>query len=131
MPKQTKRGSGITVTLPTEPIAGVAKNTPIMAVMVADDGVPILEYELPLGQSITFRVGGTIRAFMERVGPAPDSAVWLTCQRQQPRPHHGGIRARLGGSTDSYHWRRPAVDNQPSRLSAVGDERTELGVENG
>ena len=62
------RGSAITVTLPTEPLAGEAKNKPILAVLVMDDGVQILQYEIPLGQSITFRVGGTIKAFMERVG---------------------------------------------------------------
>ena len=68
-----------------------------MAVMVADDGVPILEYELPLGQSITFRVGGTIRAFMERVGPAPDSAVWLTSNDNNPDPITVAFEHALAG----------------------------------
>ena len=72
MPKRTKkptRGAGVSVTLPTEPLAGDAKTTPIMAVMVQDDGTPILEYEIKEGQSIQFRVGGTVKAFMERTGP--------------------------------------------------------------
>ena len=38
--------AGVSVTLPTEPLAGDAKTTPIMAVMVQDDGTPILEYEI-------------------------------------------------------------------------------------
>ena len=80
MPKRTKkptRGAGVSVTLPTEPLAGEAKTTPIMAVMVRDDGTPILEYEVKEGQSIQFRVGGATKAFMERVGPAPDAEMFL------------------------------------------------------
>ena len=42
---------------------------PVMAVMVQDDGTPILEYEIKEGQSIQFRVGGTVKAFMERSRP--------------------------------------------------------------
>ena len=70
--KKPTRGAGVSVTLPTEPLAGDAKSTPIMAVMVQDEGAPILEYEVKEGQSIQFRVGGTVKAFMERTGPAPD-----------------------------------------------------------
>ena len=81
MGKKTKkrpvRGSGVSVTLPTEPLAGAAKDAPIMAVMVQDDGVPILEYELKVGNSIQFRVGGKTKAFMERIGPAPDGDLFL------------------------------------------------------
>ena len=58
-------------------MAGAAKTAPIMAVMVQDDGVSILEYELTLGASIAFRVGGKVKAFMERVGPAPDSDIHM------------------------------------------------------
>ena len=75
--KRPNRGSGVSVTLPTEPMAGAAKTAPIMAVMVQDDGVPILEYELKLGNSIQFRVGGKTKAFMERVGDAPDGDLFL------------------------------------------------------
>ena len=38
--KKPTRGSGVSVTLPTEPLAGNAKTTPIMAVMVQDEGTP-------------------------------------------------------------------------------------------
>ena len=65
------------MTMPTEPLAGDAKTTPIMAVMVQDEGASILEYEVKEGESIQFRVGGTVKAFMERVGPAPDSEMFL------------------------------------------------------
>ena len=75
--KRPDRGSGFSVTLPTEPLAGDAKSAPIMAVLVQDDGVPLLEYEIKVGQSISFRVGGKIKAFMERTGAAPDSDMFL------------------------------------------------------
>ena len=75
--KKPTRGAGVSVTLPTEPLAGDAKTTPIMAVMVQDDGTPILEYEIKEGQSIQFRVGGTTKAFMERVSAAPDGDMFL------------------------------------------------------
>ena len=75
--KKPTRGAGVSVTLPTEPLAGDAKTTPVMAVMVQDEGTPILEYEVKEGQSIQFRVGGTVKAFMERVGPAPDADMFL------------------------------------------------------
>ena len=48
-----------------------------MAVMVQDDGASILEYEIKEGQSIQFRVGGNTKAFMERVGSAPDGDMFL------------------------------------------------------
>ena len=75
--KKPTRGSGVSITLPTEPLAGAPKTAPIMAVMVQDDGVSLLEYEVKEGQSIEFRVGGTIKAFMERVGDAPDSDMFM------------------------------------------------------
>ena len=75
--KKPTRGSGVSITLPTEPLAGAAKTTPVMAVMVQDDGASILEYEVKEGQSIQFRVGGTVKAYMERVGPAPDSDMFM------------------------------------------------------
>ena len=75
--RKPTRGCGVSVTLPTEPLAGDAKTTPIMAVMVQDEGTPILEYEIKEGQSIQFRVGGTVKAFMERVSAAPDGDMFL------------------------------------------------------
>ena len=73
--KRPKRGSGFSVTLPTEPLAGVGKTTPIMAVIVMESGAQILEYEIKLGGNMEFRVGGPTEAYVERVGPAPDSAT--------------------------------------------------------
>ena len=65
--KRPQRGaSGVSVTLPTEPLAGAAKTAAIMAVMVQDEGVSLLEYEVKEGQSIQVRVGGTVQAYMER-----------------------------------------------------------------
>ena len=57
----------MSITLPTEPLAGPAKNKPIMAVMVQDDGGYVTDFELREGQSIQFRVGGTVKAYMERI----------------------------------------------------------------
>ena len=75
--KRPNRGSGVSVTLPTEPLAGAAKTQGVMAIMVQDEGTPILEYEVREGQSIQVRVGGTVQAYMERVGPAPDGDMFL------------------------------------------------------
>ena len=69
--KKPVRGSGFSVDLPTEPLAGAAKTAPIMAVIIPEGGVP--EIEIRLGDTREFRVGGKMEAFMERVGPAPDS----------------------------------------------------------
>lgn len=91
------RGSAVTITLPTEPIAGAAKDKAVMAVMVQDEGVKILEYEIPLGQSITFRVGGSVKAFMQRVGPAPDSPVWLIAGDSNKEPVSVGFEHALAG----------------------------------
>ena len=86
--KKATRGCGITITIPTEPIAGASKKAGIMAVMVVDeeaeDGGKILEYEIPEGQSITFRVGGSTKAYMERVGPAPEGEVWAITDGGNP-----------------------------------------------
>ena len=80
------RGAGFSVTLPTEPMAGEAKNKPIMAVLVQDEGAPILEYEVKEGQSISFRVGGTVKAHMERVGPAPDADMFMDADSGNAEP---------------------------------------------
>ena len=75
--KKPVRGSGFSVTLPTEPLAGAAKDQPVMAVLVTDGGKVNFEYEIKVGNSISFRVGGAVEAFMERVGPAPDSDMFM------------------------------------------------------
>ena len=69
--KRPVRGSGFSVTLPTEPLAGAAKDTPIMAVMVQEDGAQVLEFEVKVGQSISFRSGRQDRGFHgeSRAGP--------------------------------------------------------------
>ena len=84
--KKPNRGSGFSVTLPTEPLAGEAKNKPIMAVLVRDEQTPILEYEVKEGQSINFRVGGTIQAHMERIGPAPDGDMFMYADSGNANP---------------------------------------------
>ena len=115
MPKRTKkptRGAGVSVTLPTEPLAGGAKTTPIMAVMVQDDGTPILEYEVKEGQSIQFRVGGDTKAFMERVGPAPDADMFLDADGGNVEPVTVEYEHALSGA-------QPAVTLQPGQRLSI------------
>ena len=75
--KKPQRGCEVSITIPTEPLAGAAKTKPVMAVVVMNEGTMILEYEINLGQSIAFRVGGTFKAHMERIGDAPDTDVFM------------------------------------------------------
>ena len=56
---------------------GLRRTKPSWQSLVQEDGVQILEYELKQGNSLEFRVGGTVEAFMERVGPAPDKDMFV------------------------------------------------------
>ena len=99
--KKPTRGSGVSITLPTEPLAGAAKNSAIMAVMVQDDGVSLLEYDVREGQSIQVRVGGTVKAFMERVGDALDGDMFLDADSGNVEPvaveyEHRAVRPAEG-----------------------------------
>ena len=95
--KKTVRGAGVSITLPTEPLAGAAKTAPIMALLVQDEGVNILEYEVLEGQSIQVRVGGTIKAFMERIGDAPDGDMFLDAAGANTQPVHVEFEHALSG----------------------------------
>ena len=123
--RKTVRGAGVSITIPTEPLAGAAKNTPIMAVLVQDEGVRILEYEAKEGQSIQVRVGGTIRAFMERVGPAPDGDMFLDADSGNDQPVHVEFEhVRAAGVRPA---RRPAAHGQSGHVPPMGHERAEVG----
>ena len=131
MPKRTKkptRGAGVSVTLPTEPLAGDAKTTPVMAVMVQDDGTPILEYEVKEGQSIQFRVGGTVKAFMERVGPAPDADMFLDSDGGNVESVTIEYEHALSGFQTVSLQPRTATQYQPCSFTALGNDRAKLGV---
>ena len=91
------RGAGVSITIPTEPMAGAAKDKPIMAVLVQDEGVMILEYDVKEGASIQVRVGGTIKAYMERVGDAPDGDVFLDADGSNGQPVHVEFEHALSG----------------------------------
>ena len=56
-----------------------------MSVQVQDEG---LEYEIKLGHTIEFTLGGKVEAFMERVGPASDSELRIVTVIGQCRGHH-------------------------------------------
>ena len=123
-PKKPVRGSGISITLPTEPMAGAAKDKAIMAVLVQDEGATILEYEIKEGNSIQFRVGGTVEAFMERVGPAPDGDMFMDAAGSQRRARHHRIRACPGRAAEEVSRSRPAAYAEPRRLPPLEDDRT-------
>ena len=95
--KKAVRGAGVSITIPTEPMAGAAKDKPIMAVLVQDEGINILEYDIKEGHSIQVRVGGTIRAFMERVGDAPDGDMFLDADSGNSQPLHVEFEHALAG----------------------------------
>ena len=129
--KKPTRGSGVSVTLPTEPLAGNAKTTPIMAVMVQDDGTPILEYEIKEGQSIQFRVGGTVRAFMERLGPGPGRRYVpgrRQCSNVEPVAVFR-IRARAVRPAGSFNAAGATSEHQPRGVPALANVSSELGVQ--
>ena len=73
-----------------------------MAVMVQEDGDQVLEFEVKVGQSISFRVGGKTAAFMERVGPAPDSDIFMDADGANVEPVHRRIRARPGREREDH-----------------------------
>ena len=81
--KKPVRGSGISVSISTEPIAGAAKDRAVFEVMVQDEGELLLEYQVKEGNVIQFRVGGTVEAYMQRPenpeerAPVPDGDMYL------------------------------------------------------
>ena len=94
--KRPVRGSpGSAVTLPTEPIAGASKDTPIMAVLVQAEGKnPLLEYEYQARRLHRSSVSaGKTGAFIERiVGPAPDGDI---IHGRGPRKRRGQVDGRI------------------------------------
>ena len=129
--KKPVRGSEFSVSLPTEPMAGAAKTEPVMAVMVQDDGVQILDYELTLGASIAFRVGGAVKAFMERVGPAPDSDIKMIAGSGNAEPVTVEYEHALAGAQNGDAAAGRATEHQRRRVATVGDDRAKLGRMNG
>ena len=77
--KKVERGCGVNIVLPTEPLAGAAKNNVIVFVLVQDEGDNLFDYDCKLGSAIQFRVGGTVKAYMERNEkvPVPDSSIYI------------------------------------------------------
>ena len=68
-------------------MAGKAKNVPVMEVQVQDEGVAILHYPIPEGQSITFHVGGSIVAYMQRTeAPVPDVDMYAVAGSRNKEP---------------------------------------------
>ena len=98
MSKKTRRGCEITISIPTEPMAGRAKNIPVMEVLVLDDGVQIAAIPIPEGQSITFHVGGDVKAYMQRTGaPVPDVDMFAIAGTRNKEPVTIEYQHALGG----------------------------------
>ena len=79
-----------------------------MAVLVQDEGVTIMEYEVKEGNSIQFRVGGTVAAFMERVGPAPDGDMFMDAAASNAESVTVEYEHALGWTAEEGPWSRPA-----------------------
>ena len=118
--KKPVRGSGFSVTLPTEPMAGAAKDKPIMAVLVQDEGVRIMEYEIKEGQSISFRVGGSVKAYMERVGPAPDGDMFMDAATDNADAVTVDYEHALAGPQTEDPSTRPTSHNGSCTLAGGG-----------
>ena len=101
----------------------------IMAVMVQDDGTPILEYEVKEGQSIQFRVGGTVKAFMERVGPAPDADMFLDADGGNVESVTIEYEHALSGAQVVTLQPGQRLSINPDSITALGNDRAKLGVD--
>ena len=99
-----------------------------MAVLVQDDGVLVTEYEIKLGNSISFRVGGTIAAFMERVGPAPDSDMFMDAAGGNAEPVTVEYESRPSWSSEAGSRSRPTPQTKRRGIPSLEDHSTELGV---
>lgn len=72
--KPPRRGSGFSVSVPVEPMAGAAKNKPCMETQVQDGGGLVTGYPQPPGQSIAYRCGGEVMVALRHIKgtPIPD-----------------------------------------------------------
>ena len=130
-PKKVERGSGFSVTLPTEPMAGAAKNAKVMAVLVQDEGVPLSgvrdngrgKYCLP-GRRHSAGVHGARRSRARRRDVHGR-------ERGQRAARHRRVRARAVWPADGRSASRAATNDQPGSESALEDYRAELGVADG
>ena len=129
--KKPTRGAGVSVTMPTEPLAGDAKTTPIMAVMVQDEGASILgirnqgraEHSSSASAAPSRRSWSVLA--MHRTGICSWTLTaetwnlsWLEYEHALSGPQRGGVAA----------WTE--VDHQPGGFPALDNDRAELGVEN-
>ena len=74
--KKPLRGSeSFSITIPTEPLASAAKNVPLMAVQVQDDGVKILEYDVKEGRASSFAWAVRRKRSCSAVGFRPLTAL--------------------------------------------------------
>ena len=66
--------------MPTEPLAGPAKTTPIMAVLVQGDGEYVLDYELKLGGIYPVPCRRQRQRVYGAHRPAPDSEMFMDAE---------------------------------------------------
>ena len=112
---------------PRNHLASAAKNVPLMAVMVRDDGINIFEYDVKEGQSIEFRVGGTMKAFMQRVGPAPNGDMYIDATAGNKQPVVIDFEHALSGPQHFRAGSWAASHSESGSRSPVGNERAENG----
>ena len=126
--KKPVRGSGFSVDLPTEPLAGPAKDKPIMAVIIPEAALP--DVEIRLGETRSFRVGGPYEAFMERRGPAPDSEFRIVTDGDNAESITVEYEHALEPGKPQKVVLAPGriLRTEPRRLPPMEDDRTELGM---
>ena len=88
----------------------------------------ILEYKIPEGQAISFRVGGTIQALMQRTdAPVPDVDMRLVAASANKEPVTVEYEHALSGLQTVVLQPGTYALHQSRRLQAMGHVRAELG----
>ena len=125
--KKPVRGSGFSVDLPTEPLAGEAKTAVIMAVIIPEAALP--DVDIRLGDTREFRVGGKMEAFMERVGPAPDSEFRIVTNDDNAEDITVEFQHALRRTAERWSYLPGAyLKLNPVSFPSLEDYCTELGV---
>ena len=93
-----------------------------------DEDAMILEYKIPEGQAISFRVGGTIQALMQRTdAPVPDVDMRLVAGSANKEPVTVEYEHALSGLQTVVLQPGTYALHQSRRLQAMGYVRAELG----
>ena len=127
--KKPARGAGFSVTLPTEPMAGEAKNKPIMAVLVQDEGNPLfLSTKSRRGsQSASVSAAPSRRIWSASARPRTLICSWTpTAATPNPLPSNTSTRLPVRKSQSVAGGAAP--HDKPRGESSLDDDRAQLGV---